>query len=158
MPPVAPRADRYLNYKIHGEGISSLPAGLSHLVMVTARQQAAQSLAAEVLACNDGDDFVWYKTKSTPELACYWDGAPTNLLWITNSEVHVKADGPVVLLNRPTTWSKQEGEYVGWLLPGAEAGSGGGPKRTELPEVLCPATSLRQRAGIICPDCEIVHS
>lgn len=154
---MAARNDRYQDYEVHGAGISSLPAGLAHLTMTAARREAAQNLVAEVLVRNDADKFVWYMPPATPELACYWDGAPTNLLWITNSEVHVKADGPVTLPDRPTTWSKQDGGYVGWLLPGAEAGSGGGPKRPELPEVLCPATSLRQRAGIICPDCEIVH-
>lgn len=155
---MAARGDRYLTYEMHGSGVDSLPAGLAHLAMTTTRQRAAQDLVAEILALNGGDQFVWYIPPATPELSCYWGGAPTNLLWITNVGVHIKTDGPVVPLPRPTTYEKQGGDYVGWLLPGAEAGTGGGPKRPEVAWVLCPATSLRQPVGQVCSDCEIVHS
>jgi hypothetical protein len=126
--------------------------------MDPARQRAALAIVTEILEVNDGRRFVWYVPPSTPEVCSYWDDAPTNLLWITNAGVHLKRGGPVDLLPRAITYQKQDGDYVGWLLPGAEAGVGGGTRQAEVTTVLCPATSLHQPAGTICPDCDIVHT
>lgn len=149
--------DRYLSYDVHGSGIGTLPEGFAHLAMAPARQRAAQQIVAELLKLNKAKRFVWYVPPATPEVCSYWDEAPTNLLWIHSAAVVIKRDGPVTPLERPTNYRKQDGDYVGWLLPGAEAGVGGGRTRPEIDTVLCPITSLCQPAGSICPDCEIVH-
>lgn len=122
------------------------------------RRQAALTIVHEVLATNDVQDFYWYKPKRTPELSCYWDDADRNLLWVTSIGVHVRNDPSVELPARPTNWSKEDCKYVGWLLPGGEAGTGGGRTKTLVPEVLCPETHLRVPAGQLCPDCEILHA
>ena len=151
------RADRYTGYDVHGSGVGSLQSGFAELTMPATRQRAAVEIVTELLTVNSAEDFVWYLPPATPELSCYWGGAATNLAWITAGALHIKRDGPVVPLTRPFTYQKADGDYAGWLLPGAEPGSGGGPKRREVATVVCPATSLRQPAGQICPDCEILH-
>ncbi|MCU1498531.1 MAG: hypothetical protein JWM47_2484 [Acidimicrobiales bacterium] len=140
-------SDRYQTYDLHGSSVTSLPIGLADIAMSPTRQRAAVGIVSDLLALNEAEGFVWYLPPATPELSCYWDAAPTNLLWITTIGVHIKRDGPVLPLPRPLTYQKQDGDYVGWLLPGAEAGAGGGPKRPEVATVLCPASSLRQPAG-----------
>lgn len=149
--------DRYLSHDVHGSGVGTLPEGFAHLAMAPARQRAAQQIVSELLELNNAKRFVWYIPPATPEVCSYWDDAPTNLLWITNVGLHVKRGGPVKPLSRPITYQKQDGDYIGWLLPGAEAGLGGGTRQAEVSTVLCPVTSLRQPAGSICPDCDVVH-
>jgi hypothetical protein len=154
---MAGSGDRYLSYDVHGSGVESLAEGLANLAMAPARQRAAKEIVGELLTLNSAERFVWYLPPATPEVCAYWNDAPTNLLWITNVGVHLKRDGPVTPLARPITYEKQDGDYIGWLLPGAEAGTGGGARPSEITTVLCPVTSLRQPAGSLCPDCEIIH-
>lgn len=53
------------------------------------------------------------------------------MLWVTSAEVHVVSDEDrVALPDRPLTWQKENGAYVGWLLPGAVAGTGKGRRET----------------------------
>lgn len=77
------------------------------------------------------------------------------LAMIAENEVHIAKVTPRP--SRTLTWNKQVGEYVGWLLPGAESGSGGGSKHTTTPKVLCPDSFLWHPAGTMCEHCEIVH-
>jgi hypothetical protein len=142
---------------VHGRGLTSLPVGLADLAMPTSRQRAVHDIVSEILTLNGADDFVWYLPPATPELSCYWDAAATNLLWITTVGVHIKRNGLVRPLPRSFTYEKQDGDYVGWLLPGAEPGGGGGTKRPEVATAVCPATSLRQPAGRVCPECDVAH-
>lgn len=150
--------DRYQIYDVHGRGVDTVPTGCAALAMSDTRQRAVVEIVSELLVLNDAERFVWYLPPATPELSCYWGGAATNLLWITTGAVHIKRNGPVIQRLRPFNYQKADGDHVGWLLPGAEAGTGGGPKRREVATVLCPASSLQQPAGQLCPDCEIVHS
>lgn len=155
---VAGGSERYKTYAVHGRGWGSVRAGLAELAMPSSQQQAAMELVSEIAALNGAVDFVWYMSPGTAEVKCYWDWAPTNLLWITTVGVLVKRGGPVTPLARPCTYDKAEGDYLGWLLPGAEPGTGGGAKDGAVATVLCPVTYLRQPAGQTCPDCEVVHA
>jgi hypothetical protein len=53
---------------------------------------------------------------------------------------------------------RDEPDEVGWLLPGAVRGVGGGPQRPKAAEVRCPETFVWQPAGSVCPDCDVLHS
>jgi hypothetical protein len=123
------------------------------------RRAEAYRIVGEVLAANDVVDFRWYKTDGKSELVCYWDDQPANALWVTASEVHIPSDTARVMRpGRPVDWQKEDGAYVGWLLPGAERGTGGGRRESEVATALCPETFIRQPAGTLCPRCEVVHN
>ncbi len=154
---MASKGNRNHKYTVHGDGIDTLRQGLIALDMPTSRQAEALAIVRDVFEANSVTDFRWYKPAITNELACYWDDAEQNLLWVTVSEVHVFADETLVKHpQRPVNWQKEEGVYVGWMLPGALAGTGGGARKTEAPYSLCP-TGIRRAVGELCPDCEIVH-
>lgn len=149
------KGDKYLDYEVHGEGIDSIRSGFDELGMPPERRDEAFQIVREVLSANQVQTFRWYKTPGTNELACYWDDAPVNMLWVTVGEVHIDVSTPRPA--RSITWQKQGGQYVGWLLPGADAGTGGGTKKTEVATVLCPETFIRNPVGTVCPTCEVVH-
>ena len=156
---MAGKRARNQTYEIHGGDTESLHRGFDAIGMPERRRSAAIEIVTEVLAANDVKDFYWYMPPTTPEVSCYWDDATRNLLWVTAGEVHVTNDPSVLRPPRPTTWSKASGDYVGWLLPGADASTGGGalPKPHEVETALCPVSFVHQPAGVLCPDCEIVH-
>jgi len=146
-------ADR--GYDVYGDDLDSIRSGFDELGMPTGRQTEAFAIVQQVLVANGASVLHWYKPPRTDELACYWDDSPVNMLWVTASEVHVAAGTPRPA--RALNWEKQDGAYVGWLLPGAEAGSGGGTKKTEVAEVPCPVSFILHPLGTECPHCEIVH-
>ena len=150
------KGDYHRTYEIHGDGLESIWRGFAELGMPQGRQAEAFAIVSEVVEANRAAGFRWYKTPGTNELACYWDGATVNMLWITAGEAHIAAD--TARPERALTWSKQDGAYVGWLLPGADGGTGGGPKKVEVAKVLCPVTYLWQPAGQPCLECEVVHT
>lgn len=101
----------------------------------------------------------WYMTEGKDELCCYWDDLAANVLWITANNVRVKADTSLVERpQRATTWKEADGSGVGWLLPGAERGTGGGRQRPKAAEVRCPVTNVSHPAGTDCPHCDEVHA
>jgi hypothetical protein len=142
-----------LTYEVHGDGVASLERGFDELRMPANRRREAIAIVGEVLAANDGGDFAWYKARKD-ELCCYWGDPDRNLLWITAGAVHMLPTLPRP--DRPLTYSKEDGN-VGWLLPGAEKGTGGGSKQREVATVLCPESGIRQPAGQLCAECEIIH-
>lgn len=144
-------------YDVHGDGVENLREGLAEVGMEDSRRSAAVRLVEEVLEANGAVDFYWYKTSGKDELACYWDDLDKNVLWVTRSEVHVRADDPVIRPH-PTNWRGRNGELVGWLLPGAESGPGWGPSKPPITEVTCPQTGIKQPAGRECSYCEVVHA
>ena len=114
------KGDANRRYAIHGDGLASIRAGLNVLAMPQHRRAEAFSIVSEVLGANRVVEFRWYKTDGHNELACYWDDQPTNVLWVTPRKVHIPAArGNVTRPTRPVTWEKDDGEYVGWLLPEA---------------------------------------
>lgn len=146
------------SYAVHGEGISSLTPGFDEIGMPAHRRTAAVEIIREVLTANGASDFYWYKPPATEELCCYWDDATRNLMWINAGELHVISEPSIVALPaRPVTYRKQDGDLVGWLLPGAEAGAGGGPRKPTVPTVLCPDQFIEVPAAAECPYCEIRH-
>lgn len=145
------------DYDIHGNGVRSLIDGFEALRMPESRRAAVLDLVRAVVDVNQATGFRWYKTDGTDELACYWDGAHRNTLWITRSEIHMRKDEDVAKRPPiPTTWQKDGGHFVGWLLPGAVRGAGGGPRRYEPKTVLCPNCFINIPAGTECPDCGFV--
>ncbi len=155
---MSPKGDTNKRYEIHGDSLTTLRTAFTEIVMPEHRHSEAAAIISEVLTANAVQEFHWYKTPGTAELACYWDQAPQNLLWITATEVHIPSDETKV--KRPTrsiNWDKQNGAYVGWLLPGAERGAGGGKRAREITTVLCPETFIGQPSGSVCPDCDVVH-
>ena len=156
------KGDINRQYAVHGDDLESVREGFRVLGMPEHRRAEAFQIVDEVLAANQVVDFRWYKTDGHNELACYWDDQPANTLWVTASKVHIPSDtASVTRPERPTDWQKEgqeeAGAYVGWLLPGAERGTGGGPRESEIATVLCPETYIRQPARTICPTCEVVH-
>jgi hypothetical protein len=152
------KGDANRRYRVHGDGLDSIRDGFAELAMPEHRRRDAFAIVNEVLRANEVVDFRWYKTEGKDELVCYWDEQPYNVLWVTASEVHIVSDTSRV--RRPTrsvNWQKEDGAYVGWLLPGAERGTGGGPRNSEVETVLCPETYIRQPSGTICPHCDVVH-
>lgn len=145
-------------YEVHGNSVEVIRQGLEAIGMPAHRQAAAQAIVREVLEANQAVDFRWYVPPGTPEVCCYWDGHEANVLWITSATVYVPVDKGIGRPARALTWRKQGGTHVGWLLPGAEAGRGGGPRQSPVAEVTCPVTFLRQPAGQPCPECEVVHT
>ena len=155
---MAEKGDLHREYDIHGEGTDSLRAGFDALNMPTGRRAKAVEIVEALIATNRATGFRWYKPPGTNELACYWDGAHKNQVWITNVDVHIQTGSDVAPpsdLNY--TWEKQEGAYRGWLLPGAVQTDGGGSAPAAVKDVLCPVTFIRQPAGTECPDCVMVH-
>jgi hypothetical protein len=123
------------------------------------RQGEALAIVREVAAVNGVRHLRWYKYESKDEFCCYWDGHTANVLWITPTNVHIQADSPLV--RRPSctvTWRDHDGACVGWLLPGADAGTGGGRSRPKAAKVRCPVTHLWLPAGTVCPDCDLVQT
>jgi hypothetical protein len=154
-PGVGAKGEHHKTYAIHGDGIDSIRAGFDKLAMSAERRNEAIKIIREVLDANHVRVFRWYKTPGTNELSCYWDDADVNMLWVTPGDVHIEAS-----TSRPArspNWQKQNGKYIGWLLPGANAGTGGGVKEAEVATVLCPETFLHIPVGSVCPTCEIVH-
>lgn len=149
------KGERHKSYALHGDGLESIHAGFDDIGMPGERRGEAMKIISEVLDANGVQDFRWYKPPATDELACYWDSAAINMLWVTAGEVHV--DVTTSRPPRPLTWQKQDGKYVGWLLPGAVPGAGGAAKQPTTPTVLCPETFIHNPAGTICPTCDIIH-
>lgn len=153
------KGDANRRYRVHGDGVGSLVAGFDEIGMPPHRRVEALAIVRELVDANDVREFRWYKTEGKDELCCYWDDHQVNLLWITANNVHVTAD--TLLVRRPqraTTWREgRDGGGVGWLLPGAVRGAGGGRPRPEASGLRCPVTYLWQPAGTVCPSCEVVH-
>src|SRR5262245_20154657 len=111
------KGDTNLGYDVHGVGHESIAAGFRGLARPERRIPEAFKIVEEVLVANGVVDFRWYKPRATDELCCYWDDHDTNVLWITASAVFVVNDvARVARPTRPTTWQKEAGTYVGWLL------------------------------------------
>jgi hypothetical protein len=149
------KGDLHRKYAVHGDGVESLRIGFGELGMLPSRQEAALAIARDVAQANGAAAFRWYKPPATDELCCYWDDAAVNQMWISTSEVHVAAwtSRP----DRPLTWQTEDRAYVGWLLPGAEARSGGGSVKALVAEVVCPSSFVLHPQGTECPMCDIVH-
>lgn len=112
------KGDINRQYAVHGDDVESIREGFRELAMPEHRRADAFRIVGEVLAANQVVDFRWYKTDGTNELACYWDDQPVNTLWVTASEAHIPSDTTrVTRPDRPTDWQKEDGAYVGWLLP-----------------------------------------
>jgi hypothetical protein len=152
---VGGKGEHHRTYALHGDGIDSIHAGFDELAMPFERRNEAVEIISEVLAANHAQVFRWYKPPGTNELSCYWDDADVNMLWVTPAAVHIDASTPRPA--RAPTLTKQDGKYIGWLLPGAIVGTGGAVKNPVTAQALCPETFIRQPAGSICPACEISH-
>ena len=153
------KAQRNETYERHGAGVDTLSIGFDELVMPHERRSMAIDIVRELLAANGASVLKWYMTAKTPEIACYWDDHEQNLLWITNTELHVMADSAIAALpDRPLSWEKQGGRYVGWLLPGASSGTGGGKRNTAVATVLCPEQFVQVPADAACDYCEVFHT
>jgi len=111
------KADRYLAYGCHGEGLGSLSVGFDYIKMPDERREEALNIISDVMRANDAHEFRWYKTDRMRELSCYWDEAEINMMWIGPGQVHIAASTPRP--SRPVTWINAGGTAVGWLLPGA---------------------------------------
>lgn len=153
---MAGKRDRNRRYDVHGDGVETVRDGLAEIGMDDSRRSAAVRLVGEVLEANGATDFRWYKTSGKDELACYWGDWTKNVLWVTPSEVHIRASDPIVRPH-PTTWAGRNGDLIGWLLPGAVSGGGGGRAMPPVKGVICPATGITQPPGTECTYCEVVH-
>jgi len=154
------KGDLNERYKVHGNDLDSLRQGFREIGMPENRYREALAIVREITEANDVREFRWYKTEGKDELCCYWDKQTVNVLWITPSNVHMRAETSLVQRpQRATTWrgERDEPDEVGWLLPGADRGPGGGPQRPKAAEVLCPETFVWQPAGTVCPVCDVVH-
>ncbi|MGH9211710.1 MAG: hypothetical protein ACRD2C_13650 [Acidimicrobiales bacterium] len=148
-------------YKVHGDGVASLTvSGFDVLAMPEHRRAEATAIVKEIIETNEIRDFKWYRTGGKDELCCYWGDHPMNTMWVTANNVHVLADTSLVRRppSRRITWKDQQGVCIGWLLPGADQGSGGARRNARMDEIVCPETFLRQPAGSVCEECEIVRS
>jgi hypothetical protein len=144
---VAGKRSKNQSYDVHGEGAASLVRGFDEVGMLEHRRAAALDIVREVVAVNAATDFYWYCTPSDSEICCYWDDADQNQMWINPTGVVLREDESLAKLpERPRDYFLGADRLAGWLLPGAEMGSGGGPQRREIPTV-----------GSICPDCEVMH-
>jgi hypothetical protein len=123
------------------------------------RRREALVIVREIVEANDVREFRWYRTEGKPELCCYWDHHPANVLWITPTNVHINSDTRLVRRpQRPTNWSEDRDDGgVGWSLPGSERGTGGGRHKPKAVEVLCPVAFVRLPVGSVCPECDVVH-
>lgn len=154
---MTPKRDANKTYKVHGDGIDSLRRGFDHIGMPSHRHAEAMRIVSEVIAANNATHFYWYAPPMTGEVCGYWDDAEVNQLWVQPSVVYVRRVTTTRLPERALTHQKQDAEYVGWELPGATSGGGGGDRRAEVAEVLCPAQFIRVPAGVECSYCEVVH-
>jgi hypothetical protein len=154
------KGDANKRYRVHGDGVDSLRAGFHEIGMPENRRGEARAIVREVVEANDVREFRWYKTEGKDELCCYWDDHAANVLWITPNNVHIKADTSLVRRpQRTATWREdRDGGGVGWLLPGADRGAGGGRLRPKAADVRCPVTYIWQPAGTVCSSCDVVHS
>lgn len=144
------------NHEFEGD-FETLRDGFAAIGMPPERWTDASAIVREVLEANDAVGFRWYKPDRTDELACTWAGVGQNALWIGTNNVHVStATAGIRLPPRTRTYSKQNGA-IGWLLPGASAGSGGGRRSPTTRWVACPVTQELQLGGSECPDCMTVH-
>ena len=142
------------DYEVHGNGAETLAEGLRVLSMPEHRRKAALELVREILAVNQATEFRWYMPEKTEQILCYWDDQPRISVWIERSNIHMRKDETVARLPAiPTTWSKSGDYKVGWLLPGAESGAGGGPRKAEPKEVLCPNCFLLIPVETDCFEC-----
>lgn len=156
---MAPKGDKHLEYSVHGTGLASLHDGFDAIKMPAHRSGDALAIAGEVLTANKANTFRWYLVESTQELCCWWDDHEHNVMWIRSHEVHIPADESVVARPaRAITYQRSDGDYVGWLLPGGEMGTGGGPQTQAARFVMCPREFMEVPAGSECPWCEEVHS
>lgn len=143
-------------HAVNGD-FEALREGFAAIGMPQERWAEASAIVREVLDANGASGFRWYKPDRTDELACTWVGVGQNALWIAGNNVHVSpATTGVTLPSRPLTYSKENGA-VGWLLPGASTGTGGGRRRPGVRWIACPVTQELQPAGSECPDCSTVH-
>lgn len=155
---MAGKRDQNQRYEVHGDSIASLSRACAEIGMPEYRRSTAVEIVREVLAANGGVDFYWYVPPATDEVCCYWDDAEQNELWINPGEIHISSDeARTKRPERQLTYSKQDGAYVGWLLPGGQMGSGGGQERAKVATVLCPETYVHVPAGQPCSHCEVVH-
>ena len=155
---MAGKRSKNQSYDVHGEGVASLVRGFNEIGMPEHRRVVALEIVREVLAVNAAADFYWYCTHSDSEICCYWDDADQNQMWINTTGVLLLDDESLAKRpERTRTYFMGEGRLSGWLLPGAEMGSGGGTQTREIPTVTCPETFLLLPVGSICPDCEVVH-
>lgn len=146
-------------YDVHGEGVASLVRGFDELGMPEHRRAAALEVVREVVAVNAVTDFYWYCIRSGSEICCYWDDADQNQMWINTTGIVLREDQSLAKLpERTRDYVLDEGRLAGWLLPGAETGTGGGPQTRAIPTVNCPETFLPVPVGSKCPDCDVVHS
>lgn len=135
----------------------TLRKGFAAIGMPQERWAEASAIVRDVLDANDAVDFRWYKPDRTGELACTWEFVGQNALWIGANNVHVApATTGVVLPARTRTYSKENGT-VGWLLPGASTGGGGGRQTPASRWIACPVTQELQPAGSECQDCMTIH-
>jgi hypothetical protein len=156
---VAGTESRNQGYAVHGEDVASLVRGFNEIGMPEQRMAAALEIVREVTAVNAVSDFYWYCTPSTSEICCYWNDAEQNQMWINTTGVVLREDGSLAKLpERARDYFLRADRLAGWLLPGAEMGSGGGPPKRDIPPVNCPVTFFPMPAGSLCPDCEVVHS
>ena len=152
---MAPKADKHLQYAVHGDGLGSLRGGLIAIRMPEMRRAAAIEIVRHVTESNNARAFRWYKTDGKDELCCWWDNHESNVMWIWQNHVHLKTEA-VSLPPRPTTWVGEDG-HVGWLLPGGLSGTGGHIRESRPPTTICPVTFIQQPAGSECPNCEVPH-
>jgi hypothetical protein len=155
---VAGKRSRNQDYEVHGEDVASLLRGFSEIGMPEHRRALALEIVRDVLAVNAAVDFYWYCTLSDSEICCYWDDASQNQMWINATGVLLLDDESLAKRpERTRTYFMRGSMYSGWLLPGAEMGSGSGTRTREIPTVNCPETFLPLPAGSICPHCEVKH-
>jgi hypothetical protein len=153
------KGDANKRYRVHGDGVDPLTTGFNEIRMPQHRQREALAIVREVAAANGVRSFHWYKYESKAELCCYWDHHTANVLHITPTNVHIRADTSQIRRPpRAITWRDRDGMAVGWLLPGADPGAGGGRRRPIAAKERCPVTYMWLPAGSICPDCDVVHS
>lgn len=155
---MAPKGDKHLGYPVHGTGLASIREGFVAINMPEHRRDDAYKLVGEVLAANHATTLRWYLVDSTQELCCWWDDHERNVMWVRSHEVHIDADETLVTRPpRSTTYHRSDGDYVGWLLPGGEMGTGGGSPTSQTAFVLCRREHMQVPAGSVCPWCEVVH-
>jgi len=147
---MAPKGNTYLDYEVHGDDVKSLRDGFAHIQMPPERWDAALEIVQEVLEANGVAKFCWYAPPTTAQICGYWDDAELNMIWISPSEVHINAQTPRP--QRAPTMHRAEGTEIGWLLPGATSGSGGGHRQHKKAAPLCP-TCFIDIVGSECSYC-----
>jgi len=150
-----PKGATHREYDVHGDDVESLRAGFAQIQMPTERWNAALEIVREVLVANDVAQFCWYKPPTTAQLCGYWDEAEVNMIWISPSEVHINALTPRP--QRAPNLHRADGAEVGWLLPGATPGSGGGAHKSKTSAPLCPVWNIEVPVGSECMFCGVEH-